>query len=181
MCYQVIPFDNSLKQFLPRPQHPFPVIGRLIPRYDGEQWRLSQELLSSPRVKTYPDDVFDPLDYVNNPDRAAFLAFQGDLCIGSIRLSRRWNQMAWIEDLAVDPPHRGRNVGTMLMDAALSWSRERGLNGVSLETQDWNLLACRFYLRYGFQLGGIDRLLYAAGPYREETALYFYLLPDRNL
>ena len=142
MSYQVIPFDNSLKQFLPRPQHPFPVIGRLIPRYDGEQWRLSQELLSSPRVKTYPDDVFDPLDYVNNPDRAAFLAFQGDLCIGSIRLSRRWNQMAWIEDLAVDPPHRGRNVGTMLMDAALSWSRERGLNGVSLETQDWNLLRC---------------------------------------
>lgn len=68
----------------------------------------------------------------------------------------------------------------MLIDAALSWGRESGLYGVSLETQDWNLLACRFYLGYGFRLGGVDRLLYAAGPYREETALFFYLLPDEN-
>ena len=65
------------------------------------------------------------------------------------------------------------------MDTAAAWSRERGLHGVSLETQDWNLLACRFYLKYGFRLGGIDRFAYDAdAPYRGETALYFYLLPN---
>jgi len=65
----------------------------------------------------------------------------------------------------------------MLMDAAINWGKENGCHGISLETQDNNLLACRFYLKYGFKLGGIDRHSYDAFPNREETALYFYLLP----
>jgi streptothricin acetyltransferase len=64
----------------------------------------------------------------------------------------------------------------MLMDAAVNWGRENGLHGVSLETQDNNLFACRFYIKYGFKLGGADRRVYDAFTNREETALYFYLL-----
>ena len=56
---------------------------------------------------------------------------------------------------------------------------DKGLHGVSLETQDDNLAACRLYLKYGFQLGGIDRRVYDTSElYRRETALYFYLLPE---
>ena len=64
------------------------------------------------------------------------------------------------------------------MNAAVNWGNENGYYGISLETQDNNLLACRFYLKYGFRLGGIDRYSYDAFPNRGETALYFYLLPD---
>jgi len=66
------------------------------------------------------------------------------------------------------------------MDEAVRWGQEKGLYGVSVETQDWNLLACRFYLKYGYRLGGLDCSVYDAleQPYKGGSALYFYLLPE---
>jgi len=175
--YTIVRFDRSMLALLPRPEEPFEIIGRLVPEYDGRQWHLSEELLDAPREKTYPDDSFDPMAYIDNPDEAAFLAMRGEACVGSLRVGKRWNDNAFIDDLAIDRAHRGHGVGTLLMDAAVAWGKEKGLHGVSLETQDWNLLACRFYLKYGFILGGIDRCVYDAHAYRGETALYFYILP----
>lgn len=60
------------------------------------------------------------------------------------------------------------------MDAAFMWAKGKGLKGVSLETQDNNVLAIRFYLKYGFKLGGIDSMCYTDSHYLGETALYFY-------
>lgn len=125
----------------------------------------------------YPDESYDAKIYINNPNEAAFLAMFNGECIGSIRVCRRWNGNAFIDDLLVDRIHRGHGVGKMLMDSAIQWSRDNGLNGLSLETQNDNLLACRFYLKYGFKLGGIDTKSYTAPLYKGRVALYFYL-PD---
>jgi streptothricin acetyltransferase len=163
---------------LPRPQEPFAIIGRLVPVYDGEEWTHSEELLDTPSEKLYPDDSFDPKTYIDNPNEAAFLAMVNEKCVGSIRVCKRWNNNAFIDDLAIDNDYRGYGIGTALMDAAVAWGKEQGFNGVSLETQDNNLLACRFYLKYGFRLGGIDKYVYTAKDYRGETALYFYLMPN---
>jgi len=178
MRYTIVRFDGSMLQLLPHLQEPFDVIGRLIPHYDGNVWDVAEELLDEPSEKTYPDDSFDPNEYVDNPDQAAFLAMINGQCVGSIRVCRRWNHNAFIDDLAIDRIHRGHGVGKMLMDAAVKWGQEKGLYGVSLETQDWNLLACRFYIKYGFKLGGMDNKVYKAVPYPGETALYFYMLSD---
>lgn len=179
MGYSIVRMTASELGLLPRPEEPFSVIGRLVPLYDGQNWSFSEELLPQPGEKTYLPDVYDPAEYLDNPDKAAFLAMLDGQCVGSIRVYRRWNRNAFVEDLAVDRLHRGHGVGTMLMDAAVVWSRENGLHGVCLETQDWNLLACRFYLKYGFRLGAADRFLYDAFPEtRKETALFFYLLPN---
>ena len=177
MAYTIVRFDATMLSLLPRPQEPFEIIGRLVPIYDGQSWSVSEELLDVPRIKTYPDEVFDPVVYIDNPDEAAFLAMLGGECVGSLRVGKRWNNNAFIDDLAIDRAHRGQGVGTMLMDTAVEWGKKRGLQGVSLETQDWNLLACRFYMRYGFKLGGLDCCVYTAPDYRDETALYFYLMP----
>ena len=173
----IVRFDASMLHLLPQPQEEFDIIGRLVPKYDGRDWSVSEELLDTPLKKTYPDDVFDPNIYVDNPNEAAFLAMHNGHRVGSVRVGRHWNKNAFIDDLVVDGAHRGRGVGTMLMDAAAKWGKENGFHGVSLETQDNNLLACRFYMKYGFKLGGIDRHSYDAFPNRDETALYFYLLP----
>jgi len=178
MGYETVRFDISMLSLLPRPQEPFEIIGRLVPIYNGQEWKLYEELRDTPREKLYPDDSFDPMTYINNPDEAAFLAMLDGQCVGSLRVGKRWNDNAFIDDLAVDRDHRGKGVGTMLMDAAVKWGKEKGLHGVSLETQDINLRACRFYLKYGFKLGGIDKHVYDAHIYRNETALYFYLLPE---
>ncbi len=179
MEYRVVRFEQTMLPLLPRPQQPFALIGRLAPRFDGREWRHSEELLDAPQAKTYAEDVYDPREYIGNPGKAAFLAMFKDVCVGSIRVHKRWNEFAHVEDIEADAAHRGRGAGGLLMDAALNWARERGLRGVSLETQDSNLVACRFYLRYGFRLGGADCLVYNAfEAARDETALYFYYVFD---
>ncbi len=179
MNYKIVPFDKTMIPLLPHPQQAFDIIGRLVPTYDGTEWKTAEQLLDIKREKTYPDDSFDPKEYIDNPEQVAFLAMFGDECVGSIRVCKRWNGNAFIDDLAIDCAHRGKGVGSMLMDAAVRWGKDKGLCGVSLETQDWNLLACRFYLKYGFRLGGIDTKVYTHPLYREETALYFYLPSEK--
>lgn len=180
MSYTIVRFNDTILNLLPHPQEEFEIIGRLIPKYDGNEWIISEELYSKPYLKTYPNDVYDPKIYINNPNEAAFIAICDGKRVGSIRIGRRWNQNAFVDDFLVDRIHRGHGVGTMLMDAAVNWGIENGYHGISLETQDNNLLACRFYLKYGFKLGGIDRYVYNAFPNRNETALYFYILPERK-
>lgn len=46
---------------------------------------------------------------------------------------------------------------------------------MSLETQDDNLGACRFYVKQGFILGGVDTLKQSYNP-NIETTLYWYKL-----
>ena len=178
MQYTIVRFDKLMLSLLPRPQEPFEIIGRLVPEYNGRKWILSEELLDIPCEKLYPDDSYDPMMYIDNPNEAAFLAMLDGECVGSLRVGKRWNNNAFIDDLAVDRKHRGRGVGKLLMDNAVQWSKENGFNGLSLETQDNNLLACRFYLKYGFALGGIDTMVYTHPLYKEDIALYFYLPDD---
>ena len=103
MTYTITRFTASERSLLPRPDQPFPVIGRLVPLYDGQVWTFTEELLPSPREKVYPPDLYDPAEYLDSPDRAIFLAMLGGCCIGSIRICRRWNRSAFVEDLSVDP------------------------------------------------------------------------------
>ena len=178
MNYTIVKFDETMLPLLPHKQEPFDIIGRAVPIYNGKEWIIYEELLDKPRTKTYRDDVFDPKTYIDNPDEAAFIAVSDSKLVGSLRIGRRWNNNAFVDDLTVDKNYRGYGIGTALMNAAVEWSRENEYHGVSLETQDWNLLACRFYIKYGFKLGGIDCHVYDAfESSRHETALYFYLLP----
>lgn len=175
MKIEIVRMDEKLVSLLPQKQEAFQVIGRLVPLYDGNSWTTKEERIDQPTEKTYPDEVYDPAGYVNNPDQAAFLAIQDGKRIGSIRVGKRWNGNAFIDDLLVDRDCRGQGAGTMLMDAAVCWARENKMDCVSLETQNGNLIACRFYLKYGFRLGGIDHSVYTHKDYRGETALYFYM------
>ena len=98
-------------------------------------------------------------------------------CAGLLLLEAYWNRYAFVHELAVDREWRGRGVGTRLMDCAKAWAQERRLHGLMLETQDDNLLACRFYRKYGMRIGGVDELLYAGFGSREK-AVFWYLELD---
>jgi ribosomal protein S18 acetylase RimI-like enzyme len=56
-----------------------------------------------------------------------------------------------MHDLVVDPAHRGRGVGKMLLDAALAALEARGAPRVLLATAEQNVAAQRLFTRAGFR------------------------------
>ncbi len=52
--------------------------------------------------------------------------------------------------MAITREWRGRGVGSALMEAAIEWSRERGLHKLSLGVWPHNAAAIALYRKYGF-------------------------------
>lgn len=106
-----------------------------------------------------------------------FFAEVNGALAGRIRMMRWWNQFAYVEDLVVNPDHRGLGVGRALLERGIQWARDNGYPGISLETQDDNVPACMLYASCGFELYGFDRNVYKAmHPDKKDTALYWYLM-----
>ena len=61
--------------------------------------------------------------------------------------------MARVLSVAVDPGHRRQGIGSQLMAAAESLSRERGAGTVTLEVGVSNLGAVAFYRGLGYRVG----------------------------
>lgn len=55
----------------------------------------------------------------------------------------------WLEDLFVDPGHRGRGVGRALIRHVARLANERGCGRMEWSVLDWNEPAIRFYERLG--------------------------------
>jgi ribosomal protein S18 acetylase RimI-like enzyme len=159
----------------------FTVASRLVPT--AQEGRITYTIIpAGPYEKRYPREAVDYAGYVDQPDRAVYLAFIEAQLAGEIRLGRWWNGFAYIEDLAVEPGLRRRGVGRALIEQAVAWTKAGGFPGIMLETQDINVPACMLYASCGFELSGFDRRLYEAlAPETDETALYWYLLlPSTN-
>ncbi|MDX2175438.1 MAG: GNAT family N-acetyltransferase [Candidatus Sumerlaeia bacterium] len=67
-------------------------------------------------------------------------------------------------DVRVEPAWRGRGVGGALVLAAQAWARSRGDTLLTVETQDTNPGACRFYHSLGMRPRRIVRGAYAHLP-----------------
>lgn len=156
---------------------PFEIIGKLIPSLLNGKWEYSEELFSQSYTKMYPADDCNYLDYINSSKKTIYLAYDNGDCIGQIILKKDWNQYAFIEDICVCKAYRGQHVGSALIQKAIEWAKEKNLCGLALETQDNNLLACRFYAKCGFTIGAVNTMLYKNfdKPWSDETAIFWYL------
>lgn len=153
---------------------PFEVIGRIRPLFADGDWIYTEELYTHSYVKSYPNDDVDYSVYIDNPDKSIFLAYSNGQCVGQIILRKDWNKYAFIEDICVSQSARGQGIGTALIQKAAEWAKGAELDGLALETQDNNLLACRFYLKCGFVIGGVNTMLYKNFQ-PDEMAIYWYL------
>lgn len=174
---KIVALDFGLLVDVNSANEPFPVIGRIIPELRDGIWSWREELFSEPWEKLYPADDCDYSKYIDNPDKIVYLAYENDRCIGQIILRRDWNRYAFIEDICVARACRGQGVGAALIRRATEWARDSGLNGLALETQDNNILACRFYAKCGFSIGGVNTMFYQNfdKPYCDETAIFWYM------
>jgi ribosomal-protein-alanine N-acetyltransferase len=68
---------------------------------------------------------------------------------------------AWhIMNVAVDPDHRGRGVGTMLLERLFALTADDARRGYTLEVRVSNATAIRLYERLGFRARGVRRGYY---------------------
>jgi ribosomal protein S18 acetylase RimI-like enzyme len=112
-----------------------------------------------------------------NADGAIFVAWLGERAVGHVVVSKHWNNLAYVDELAVDAAARGQGVAKALLDVVRFWALKHDLPGIMLETQNSNVPACHLYERCGFKLGGIDYLRYQAiDTASHETALFWYQL-----
>ncbi|HGI0158585.1 TPA: GNAT family N-acetyltransferase, partial [Streptococcus pyogenes] len=92
-----------------------------------------------------------------------------------VKLRKNWNRYAYIEDIAVCKDFRGQGIGSALINISIEWAKHKNLHGLMLETQDNNLIACKFYHNCGFKIGSVDTMLYANFENNFEKAVFWYL------
>ena len=86
-------------------------------------------------------------------------AFEGEELVGYVINSRYVD--AWhVMNVAVDPEHRGRGVGTMLLERLFDLTATDAHRGYTLEVRVTNVKAIDLYERLGFRSRGLRRGYY---------------------
>src|SRR5436309_8502790 len=94
---------------------------------------------------------------LRRPERGRILvALEGGRPVGVAAFSFAWpleyaDRSAWLEELYVEPPTRGRGIGTRLLRAALRVAAEAGATAVDLEVEADHQRAAGLYAREGFR------------------------------
>jgi ribosomal protein S18 acetylase RimI-like enzyme len=168
--------DESTVQSVKQYSSSFEVTSKLV--LHAENGKINYTVVDVPsHIKQYGLEEVEPKTYVGSSDKTVFFAYVDGKLAGQIRLWKHWNNYVYIDDIAVEPDHRGRGVGYALIQRAIEWAKLKGLPGIMLETQNNNVAACRLYERCGFELCGFDTRLYKGlDPATDEIALYWYLI-----
>ena len=87
---------------------------------------------------------------------------------------RDWFRYLYLDDLKVCRDWRRMGVGAALLDEGLRIAREQGCLGVYIIGQHNNLSACLFYLRHGFQIGGLNPRVYDGTSQEGKCDIFFY-------
>jgi len=92
---------------------------------------------------------------VEQPNADVLLAFEGDRAVGLTSVyadiqSFGFGPKCWLQDMVVDKERRSEGIGGLLMAAAESWARSRGLTHIELSSNSGRVDAHRFYERQGF-------------------------------
>jgi GNAT superfamily N-acetyltransferase len=109
----------------------------------------------------HPLDWPERFDLSNWTFAAAFES--GALAGGMALIVQRDEAVIW--DIRVTPTHRRRGIGRNLMRFAESVALRQGLGELTVETQDINVTACRFYAADGYQLRSANHFAHPQLPH----------------
>ncbi|WP_299023952.1 GNAT family N-acetyltransferase [uncultured Sulfitobacter sp.] len=107
------------------------------------------------------DDTFGPLvaqivdDFIadHNPvDERGWIAWQGDVRLGSIFCVRLDERRAKLRLFQLVPAARGLGLGRQLLEACTGFAQQQGYDGMQLWTHKSHEAACALYLRNGWRI-----------------------------
>ena len=156
------------------PNEPFLIFGRMIPEYIDGRWS-SREIEFPPEKRhemRFPDEDYKLEEM---PDATFLGAYEDGKCVGVAVLQEAMFKYMYLLDLKVNRDCRGKSIGKRLIERAKQLAAERGYRGIYTQGQDNNLNACRFYLRCGFRIGGLDTDVYKGTSQEGKSDIYFYL------
>ena len=116
-----------------------------------------------------------------HPDAAVFIAEDDGRVVGRLSLSRDPHPASHhVADLGlmVAESHRGRGIGRMLLDEAVSWARLSGVLKLELHVFPWNEPALRLYESFGFEREGFRKRHYARDGEYVDAILMAYSLGE---
>lgn len=88
------------------------------------------------------------LSEIDNPDSACFMADIDEQAVATINVSLRRGVASL--GMLVNASHRGRGVGSALMETAVAWAKQRGAHKMTLEVWPHNTGARALYRKFGF-------------------------------
>lgn len=123
----------------------------------SNSFKLVPHVLETPLNKRYELD----LDSSEKEWDRVLLARQGDDLLGYLAYCyKNWNKRLAIWHFYVDPAHRKKGVGSVLMDRLKRTGQIIGAKSIWVETNNVNYPAIQMYQKLGFSLCGLDTSLY---------------------
>lgn len=170
--------EKERERDLDLPNEPFPLTGKLLPSYTDGKWSYAFSTFGERSEQVFPDETYR---YDEMRKDCVFLgAYDGQTCVGLAILRNAPFKYMYLYDLKVNGAYRGRKIGAALIEKAKEICLQKGYRGIYTQAQDNNLSACKFYLKTGFYIGGIDTNLYRGTPQEGKTDILFYLDCEPN-
>ncbi|KRL04239.1 GNAT family N-acetyltransferase [Liquorilactobacillus oeni] len=152
----------------------FDILGEMIIKRNKEKWNYEIRKYDKKEIKKqiFPDEDYKLEDI--NKNGFAIGAFKGEETIGLAIFNNQWNRYLYLEDLKVSGKYRRKGTAHSLLKLAEKIAKERGYKGFWAIGQNNNVAACEFYLKYGFEIGGLDTKVYSYTSQKGKQDIYFY-------
>lgn len=137
-------------------------------------FELVETPVDPPLYKNYFEDtgsVADVKARLREAEGGYVALADGEVAGGILLHVEEWRSVAHVQDLIVGRQYRRYGIGSLLLNCACDWGRERGCWAIMLETQNINFPAIQFYLRNGLEIWSINRHFYPPGPVAHEIAI----------
>jgi ribosomal protein S18 acetylase RimI-like enzyme len=92
------------------------------------------------------------------PNSAVLVGREANAIVASVMVGHDGHR-GWVYYVAVDPDHRQKKYGRVVMDAAENWLRERGIEKLMLLVRSDNTAVKTFYEQLGYDAQ--ERVIYA--------------------
>ena len=159
------------------------VSGLLSPNEDTTQtldrpalaYELWETTVDPPLYKSYReyDHTAEEVEARLNSVDGGYVALADGKIAGVVLLNlEAWRSVVRIEDIIVGRQFRRYGIGSLLLNCASDWARNRGCWAIVLETQNVNYPAIQFYLRNGWEVWSVYQHFYPPGSVEHEVAIF---------